>query len=60
MCFARQPRVAVVSEWHLPKADPRHHAANEARLFGQREERVERASRHQPEIAGIERNAGVG
>jgi hypothetical protein len=52
--------VPVVDERHLPEADPRHHAANETRLFGQRQERIERPPAHQPEIAGVERNGGIG
>src|SRR3546814_6137740 len=47
---------AVVRERHLAEADPRHHPADEARLFGQRQQGIERAAAHQPEITGIERD----
>src|SRR3546814_5525562 len=47
---------AVVRERHLAEADPRHHPADEARLFGQRQQGIERAAAHQPEITGIERS----
>ena len=58
--LAREALGAVVGERHLAEADPRDHPADEARLFGQAQERVERAPAHQPEIAGVERNRRVG
>ena len=58
--LAREPLGAVVGERHLAEADPGDHAADEARLFGQAQERVERAPAHQPEIAGVERDRRVG
>ena len=51
---------AVIGEGHLAETDPGDHAANEARLFGQRLQRVERAPAHQAEVAGVERDRRVG
>ena len=51
---------AVVDDRHLPEADPGDHAADEARLLGQRQQGVERAPAHQPEIAGVERDLDLG
>jgi len=50
----------VIDERHLAETDPGDHAADEARLFGQRQEGIERAARHQPEITGVERDRRVG
>ena len=43
----------------LAKADPGHHAAQEAVAFLQGEERVHHLAVHQPEIAGVERDGDV-
>ncbi len=58
--LAGVPLGAVVGEGDLAEADPGDHAADEARLFGERQQRVERAPRHQAEVAGVERNRRVG
>jgi len=50
----------IINERHLAEADPGDHAADEARLLGQRQERVERAPRHQAKVAGVERDRRVG
>ncbi len=50
----------VVDERHLAEADPGDHPADEARLLGKRQEGVERAARHQPEVAGVEWDRRVG
>ena len=50
----------VIGDRHLPEADPGDHAANEARLLGKAQQRVERAPAHQAEIAGIERDLDLG
>ena len=58
--LAGEALCAVVGERHLPEADPRDHAADEARLLGHREQCVERAAAHQPEVAGVERDVDLG
>ena len=52
--------LAIVSEGHLPEPDPRHHPANEARLFRHGEKRVERAPAHQAEVARVDGNLDLG
>ena len=58
--FAREARLAAIGERHLPEPAPGDHAAHEARLFGHGEKHVERAPRHQTEIARVERDVDVG
>ena len=58
--LAGEALLPVVGERHLPEADPGDHAADEPRLLGHRQQRVERAAAHQPEIAGVERNVDLG
>ena len=58
--LTRMPLGAVIGERHLAKADPGHHAADKARLLGQRQERVERAAAHQAKVARVERDRRVG
>ncbi len=50
----------VVGEWRPAEADPCNHAANEPRLLGHRQKRIERAAAHQPEVAGVDRNVDLG
>ena len=57
--LAGKPLVTVIGERHLPEPDPGDHAADEARLFGQGEQRVERAAAHQPKISGVERDIDI-
>ena len=54
------PRLAIVEQRHLPAADPRHHAADEAVALGHGEQQIEHAARHQAEVAGIGRDLDVG
>jgi hypothetical protein len=58
--LARMPLGAIIGERHLAKADPCDHAPDEACLFRQRQEGVERTPTHQPEVAGVERDRRVG
>ena len=58
--LAGEPLGPVVGDRHLPEADPGDHAADEARLLGQAQQRVERAAAHQPEVAGVDRDVDVG
>ena len=51
---------AIIGKRHLPEADPGNHAADEARLFGQRQQRIERAAAHQAEVAGVQRDRRIG
>ena len=55
-----EPLLPVVGERHLAEADPRDHAADEARLLRHGEQRIERAAAHQPEVAGVERDVDLG
>ncbi len=50
----------VIGEGQLLEPDPRHHAADEARLLGHRQQGIERPAAHQPEVAGVERDVDLG
>ena len=44
LALAGDPRLAVVEQRHLPAADPRHHAADEAVALGHGQQQVEHAA----------------
>src|SRR5262245_1507177 len=52
--------VAPVSEGDLFGPDPRDHAADESRLLGHGEKRIEGTAADQPEVARIDRNVDIG
>ena len=58
--LAGEPLMPVIGERDLPEADPRHHAADETRLLGHRQQSIQRPPAHQPEVAGIERDVDFG
>src|SRR3982751_6560219 len=58
--LAREALLAVVDEGDLPEPDPGDHTADEARLLGHRQQRIERPAAHQPEVAGVDRNVDFG
>src|SRR6476620_6242060 len=50
----------VVDDRYLAEADPGDHAADEACLLGQAQQRIERAPAHQAEVARVERDLDLG